>query len=367
MRICYVISTLRETGPTVQLLNIVDNLTDEIRPTVVTLSPESGNSLADAFQDADVPVTSLGLSRLEGIAYGITELRKRVDALSPDIVHSHGIRADLLSALALSSYTTVSTLHNNPVLDYTYQYGTVKGRALAALHLFGLQFIDYPVGCSAYVANSVEKYGLSPTIIRNGIDADAYTPTEDTASARAAVGLPQDRTIFVSVGAFLERKDPQTVVEGFLESERAADSTLVMVGDGPERDACRTLADGHPSIVFAGFVETVRPYLTAADYFVSASLGEGLPMAVLEALACGLPVCLSAIEPHEEILAFYPSAGELFTPEDSPALASAIDVLTDRDRSSASRMARNIITDELNSERMAGEYLNHYLKIENHH
>jgi glycosyltransferase involved in cell wall biosynthesis len=363
MRVCYVISTLRETGPTVQLLNIVDNLTGEIDPTVVTLSPESGNSLVGAFRDAGVSVTSLGLSRLKGVAYGGSELRKQVTALSPDIVHSHGIRADLLSALALRSYTTVSTLHNNPVLDYTHQYGQVKGRALAALHLLGLQFIDHPVGCSAYVADSVKRYGLSPTVIRNGIDADTYTPTEDTTSARTAVGLPRDRTIFVSVGAFLERKDPQTVVEGFLESRRTADSTLVMVGDGPERDACRTLADGHPSIVFPGFVETVRPYLTAADYFVSASLGEGLPVAVLEALACGLPVCLSDIDPHEEILEFHPSAGELFTPGDSSALASSINELTARDRSSASRMARKIVTEELNSERMAEEYLEHYRQI----
>lgn len=363
MHVCYVISTLREAGPTVQLLNIVNHLDNDIDATVLTLSPERGNTLVGSFRDAGASVTSLELSRLQGLVYGAPTLWRKISELSPDIVHSHGLRADLLSAIVPSSYTTVSTLHNYPVLDYAYQYGRVKGRVLASAHLIGLRSIDHLVGCSMYVADSVRQYGLSPTVIRNGIDTAAYADTGDTSAARDEVGLPRDQTVFVSVGAFLERKDPQTVVEGFLESPRTADSTLVMVGDGPERDDCRTLAGGNSSIVFPGFVDSVRPYLTAADYFVTASLGEGLPMAVLEALACGLPVCLSAIDPHEEILQFGPVAGECFTPRDASGLARAIDTLSERDRKAASQTAQEIVTDHLSSRRMSSEYAHLYRSV----
>lgn len=56
-----------------------------------------------------------------------------------------------------------------------------------------------------------------------------------------------------------------------------------------------------PSVVFHGFVDNVVPWLQASDLFVSASASEGMPLAVLEALSCGLPALLSDIPPHREI------------------------------------------------------------------
>lgn len=78
--------------------------------------------------------------------------------------------------------------------------------------------------------------------------------------------------------------------------------TLVILGKGPEAAMLRAMEPDTGKLVMPGQVENVADYLKASDVFISASLGEGLPNTVLEALACGLPPLLSDIPPHREIM-----------------------------------------------------------------
>ena len=110
----------------------------------------------------------------------------------------------------------------------------------------------------------------------------------------------------VSVGRLIEIKDPILLLQAFA---RVADGNdkLNFVGEGNLRAAVGEVArisGVEDRVRFAGLCsrDDVYRHVNRASLFVSTSLGEGLPVAVLEAMACGCPVVLSDIKPHREIV-----------------------------------------------------------------
>lgn len=356
-----VVSTLAETGPVNLVYDLLSELDDSISASVLTLSPEGESSRVADFEAIGVAVETLGLGRVESAALGSPRLYQAVSRRNPDVVHTHGLRADLLAALALHHVPTVTTLHTDPRKDYTELYGRVRGGIAASLHLLAVRGIDRQVACSAAVAECLDRYLPDVQVIRNGVQQETYRPVDDTSRYRRQLQLPEGEPIFVSAGAFIERKRPMKVLEGFQSSD--VTGHLVMLGDGPLRDRCRSLAGD--AVTLPGYVDEVLPYFHAADFYVSASAAEGLPLAPMEALGCGLPVALSNIRPHEEILSFDERAGTLYDSNRVSECAAAFRSLVQRDYESASAAARGIVTEHLNSGRMAAAYADLYHELAN--
>ena len=99
----------------------------------------------------------------------------------------------------------------------------------------------------------------------------------------------------------------------------------------------------------------VLPYLQAVDYFISASSDEGLPNSVLEALATGLPVLLSDIPSHREILERTHNSGVFFDPKVPQSLSRLIPDLPNRHLSSSA--ARALACAHFDSIKVAEQYL----------
>lgn len=328
--IVYLVSTLRRTGPTMQLLNLSRHL-DRVRfePVVVTLSPEPPDSMRGEFDAAAVPVCSLGLSRFRAIR--VRNWRERIgqvagiDTAGRCLVHSQGVRADAISARALGGLMRVATARNDPYDDYVMKYGTLLGRAMARVQLRALAALPAVVACSATLAGSLRAHGVQAEVIRNGVDTSRFraaSPAERPA-LRARLGLAPDAHIGVCVGSLAPRKNPLAVVRA-LRAIDAPGLSMVFIGKGELEAATRREAQGDARIRFAGHVDDVLPYLQASDFIVSSSRSEGLPNSVLEAMACGLPSVLSDIAPHAELLALAPKSGRLFRLDDAAGFASAI-------------------------------------------
>jgi glycosyltransferase involved in cell wall biosynthesis len=183
-------------------------------------------------------------------------------------------------------------------------------------------------------AITAEMPGTPPpvTVIANGVDTDRFAPRAQ-AAARAALGLPAEGRLIVSVGHLSPRKGFHRVLRALPEVlEGAPDARFVIIG-GPGAEAdneaeLRRLA-GEPAlagrVVFAGSQppETVATWLNAADLFVLASDYEGCPNVVWEALASGLPVVAARVgEVPRMVPAF---AGHLIEEaDDLPALREAL-------------------------------------------
>lgn len=364
LSVLYIVSTLERSGPTNQLYNLVSNLDTSICVDILTLSPEPDDTLRPKFNNLDVNFHSLGLSRLKGVFQAPSAIADIADEINPDVVHTQGIRADSIAAHSLSKFPRVTTIRNYPYEDYPAKFNPIQGYMMAFQHLRAYKRIDYPVACSETIAARIAQHDIDAHAIQNGVNADQYAPVDGDriVELRKQLDLPQDKGVIVSVGSLIDRKDPLTVIEGYANSSIRDKVTLVFLGDGPLRDECEAAAEGL-NVRFEGQVDNVNEYLNAADLFASASTSEGLPNSVMEALASGVPVCLSSIGPHQEILQFDENAGILFEPENPEALSDALDSIVTRNGDQISKAARAIVTDHLSAARMAHEYQQLYAEV----
>ncbi len=147
--------------------------------------------------------------------------------------------------------------------------------------------------------------------------------------ARAALGLAPEGALIGIVATLRSWKGHRYLLEAFAGlADRGA--RLLVVGDGPQREALEALA-GQLGIAarvrFAGNQDDVAPWLQALDLFCLPSYAnEGVPQALMQAMACGLPVISTPVGSIGEIVQDG-DTGRLVPPEDAPALASAIEAL----------------------------------------
>jgi glycosyltransferase involved in cell wall biosynthesis len=363
IEVLYLVSTLERSGPTNQLKNIVSALyTDKFSPSILTFSPEPSNSAVEEFKELDINLQSVGASRIQGLWEVPRYLRTTVARDPPDVIHSQGVRPDVFSSYLLPDQTRVSTLRNYPYYDYPKAFGETRGNIVANMQLRSMRRLEYPVACADTVRRLANQHGLSLDVIRNGVDTKYFSSVsnEEKQRRREDLQLPRDEHVFVSVGALSTRKDPTTVARGFLTSEASRSGTLVFLGNGDKRQTLESIAAGDNTIRLEGYVENVLEYLQAADYFISASTAEGLPNTVMEALACGLPVCLSSIGPHKEILDLGNEFGTEFECQDIAGLSFALDQLVSSVRKPLSDNARAVAEDHLSAERTSRRYQNLY-------
>lgn len=364
IRVLYIISTLERCGPVNVLYEMVKNIDMEIfHIEILTLSPEPKDSRYEEFIKLGVKVTSIGMSRLQLLLNMGKRLKEIVEAMNPHIVHSHGYRADLLSVRYLMGYKRVNTIHNYAPYDYTMQYGKVIGTHMARRHLKAILKLDNPIACSQFIENKLKQHNIKVDVVQNGIDKDKYSVAtkEEKLVLKKKLGLATEKLTIASVGALIDRKDPLTVLKGFNKSKVKDEMQLVLVGEGPLFEQCK--ATNLQSVILTGKVNNVHEYLKAADVFISASKAEGLPMAVLEAMASGLMVILSDIEPHKELVGNNPAISQIFKLGDTEELSNIINSISKADLSSISLKVRQHLELNFSSEVMSNKYTKVYRNI----
>ena len=315
INIAYIVSTLRRSGPVMQLLNIVKYLNrDNFNPIVITLSPEPKDSMQDKFSQSGIPVISLNLSRVEGIFLIKKKLAHVMEEYQIHLLHTTGLRADSI-AKSFADLPSICSVRNYPYHDYCMKYGKAKGTMIALYHSTILQRNKYNVACSHFIHDMIKKVGIESSVISNGVDTQRFTPAVDNdekIKLREKLNLPTDGFIWITTGSLIPRKDPINLAEAFIrfvklntnfasKSVQSQKQYLVIVGDGELRPEIEKLNKQNSCIIYAGASSQIRDYLAASDVFVSASFSEGLPNSVLEALSCNLPAVLSDIPSHKEL------------------------------------------------------------------
>jgi len=363
LKVVFVVSTLGQTGPTRQLLNIIKYLnSDRIRATIVTLSHEPIKTLKPEFDALDVQIYTLGLCRITGLLLGRYELRKLLSRVRPHIIHSQGIRSDLLVANLTDYSHRLTTQRNIPEHDYPLLYGKLLGTLLAQIHRKALTHIPNLVVCSTSIAHS--SRGIESIIIRNGVDL-AWCPelptTGERSSARAALGLGQNGLIFAYAGPLIKRKNPDFLIKSFLQWDKHSLHQLLLLGDGALIETCRELAQNHANVMVMGHISDISPYLCAADVFLSASKSEGFPNSVLEALMFGLSLILSDIAPHREIVENLPQGVQLFSLDSTIEFFKSLDLIHIDEETR--RQARRLAELEYSAGAMAQRYMDLYETI----
>ena len=177
-----------------------------------------------------------------------------------------------------------------------------------------------------------DRFKFTPTYV----DSDVFFPpsSEERQQSRYSLceefGFAHDDPIFVTVGRLSGQKNPQLMVDAFMAlSKSNSNARLLFVGDGNLRQAVDALIakyDLENRILVAGIrgSDKVATYLKGADVFVLSSGYEGMPMCVLEALACGLPVASTDVGEVARVVS--PGVnGELVSVHEPEQLAHAME------------------------------------------
>lgn len=305
IRIVYLMTSCRKSGPTQVVLNIIKNLNhNTFEPILVTLYDEESDS-----QMADIlPYVSahyLVKTGKKDIVLGQDgALKKKLEELKPDVIHSTGVFPDY-AVSRIAPKKQMITLHNYVYEDYLAKFGTARGTILAKLQLSAIHRAACVVACSESLSKIYkEKLNLDVGYIRNGVDVEIYSRATDDEKKklRKKLGIPSDAYVFIYTGQFIERKNVPFLLENYVKAVDGIDRAyLILLGDGSERaDLQRQYSSER--VDFRGSVNNVNEYLRASDVYVSTSKSEGLPNGVLEAMATGLPVVLSDIWQHLEII-----------------------------------------------------------------
>ncbi len=325
VRLLYVVSTLANSGPINQLYNIISNLDQRaFKASILTLSPESTNSRYQDFKRLGIHIDSLLLSRIKMTLHGKKLLNERIKNLNPDIIHTCGIRPDIYVNKYTDGFLHCNTIRNYPYEDYPVKFGMARGIVMAYMHIDLHKKIHYPVSCSFSIASKLkEKHNINTHVIQNGINSEYYSPAnrQEKKELRKRLYLPE-KVLFIFVGSLIDRKNPILLIKAFNEAKISDKASLVILGNGPLYDSCNQLKN--ESIILKGNVGNVRDYLKASNIFVSPSTSEGLPNAVLEAMGTALPVLLSDIEPHKEIIKENIDAGCLFKVDSKVELSKCL-------------------------------------------
>ncbi|MDQ8021881.1 MAG: glycosyltransferase family 4 protein [Moraxellaceae bacterium] len=184
------------------------------------------------------------------------------------------------------------------------------------------------IGVCSALMDVLRDMGLPPDrlhVMRNGVDLQRFHPVPP-AEARAALGLPAEGRLLLSVGHLVERKGHHVAIDAL--KHLPADVSLCIVGEGEERRALEArIAEaglsGRARLI--GAVPNARLYqwYSAADVLILASSREGWANVLLEGMACGTPVVATRIWGTPEVIQS-DVAGRLVDQREGAAFASAI-------------------------------------------
>jgi glycosyltransferase involved in cell wall biosynthesis len=262
----------------------------------------------------------------------LASLRALVAELSIDVIHAHLTESVLLAILTARSFANVkvcATIHNITLNESAGWWDPRQWFSEAVLpKLFPKA--DRIIAVSEQVASTTARRLRIPQdrilTIPNGVDGAQFRTSVEKRTLRRKLGLPADRKILISVGRLSRQKGYPFLLSALARLPAEQRPLTLVLGDGPDLASLRALASrmGLASDVeFLGNRTNTAEFLNASDIFVMSALWEGLPLALLEAMASGLPIVVTRVGGNLEAIEDGRS-GILVPPTDDSALSGAL-------------------------------------------
>jgi glycosyltransferase involved in cell wall biosynthesis len=294
----------------------------------VTLVTPSEAPIADAGERMGLTVVRLDIRRKRPRNFFAVRRWLARQSAQIDVLNTHSSTDSWLAALACETLAGAppivrtrhvsTTIRNRPTTRWLYAHATAH-------------IVTTGEALRRQLARDNGVPLAHMTSIPTGIDLARFVPGDATA-ARARPGLPERRTLGI-VATLRDWKGHDMLFEA-LARDRAswADWNVVVVGDGPYRprlDAQVATLGLHDRVRFAGQQEDVVPWLQALDLFALPSWGEeGVPQAILQAMACAVPVVSTTVGAITEAVDDRVT-GLVVPPRDIAALSRALATLRD--------------------------------------
>jgi len=293
LRVMQILPSFGIGGAEQMAVHLMAGLAADHDVTAVGLYPGSAGLLEERLKNAGVGIHHLGKRRGLDLRM-LPALHRVIGETQPHVVHTHlsVLRYALPVVRRCRVPLTVHTLHNTAERESDFAGQWIQRLAFRRTVV--------PIAISRDGATSFERvYGRKcPAMIPNSIPTEAYEkPAEIGRQWRAQEGLDSDAIVLTCVGRLEPQKNPLALVATFaaLRNERAH---LVLIGDGSLRTEvidCIRANRVARQVHLLGVRPDVPDCLAGSDIFVLASNWEGNPLAVMEAMAAGLPVVSTSV------------------------------------------------------------------------
>ena len=243
-----------------------------------------------------------------------------------DVLHSHSWGTLLEGILA-------SKLAGVPTVIHSEHSTTDRRRRRIIAQRVGWSLVNQVVAVSDAVADRMTNIVNYPKknirVISNGVDLKQFRRLQTSRrELREEFGMPDVGFLIGMVARFVPFKNHAGVLRALPKLQEAGiDAHLALAGNGPLHEQLKTLSKSlgiTDKVHFLGNINQTCRFLNSLDVFVSNSTsGEGLSLAVLEAMACEVPVVATAVAEHPNVLDDG-RAGSLILPENEDALVEAL-------------------------------------------
>jgi glycosyltransferase involved in cell wall biosynthesis/protein-tyrosine-phosphatase len=344
LRVCHVMSADLWAGAEVQVATTAEYL---VRQPGVSVSAVLFNDgpLAAELRRLGVPVMIVDERQTSAIGI-LRRLTRFFKEQQIDLVHTHRYKDSVLGALAAKMAgvpNVVRTVHG--LREPMSGWNTLKFRLYEALERAVLLcFADLVIAVSRGMADTLRRSGYRPTSvtqIHNGINLEAIAAHRSRDEVLRQLGIDPAAFVIGTAGRLSPVKGHAGLLRAVRQIRQARPGTIcVLVGGGPLEEELRAEAARlgiAEACRFTGAREDVHDLVGAMDVFVLPSLSEGIPMALLEAMALGRPVVASAVGGVPEVI--QDGVNGLLVPAGDDRLLAAACVRLSRDRTYAQTLA----------------------------
>ena len=334
IRVLQIVTRLVRRGVPRHVLDIAAGL-NPARYTVEVLAGRSEPGEAGLWEEADERGISTGYVaalqreiRPAADAVAFAAIYQRIRQGHYDVVHTHISKAGILGRLAAKCAGVPVILHTYHGRAEETGDGSFRSRVLLGCERLAASVTDAFVAVSEETARLWLESGVGTApqykVIYNGIAPTWFHNGEIGGGPPAEL---KGKTLLGTVGSLTPEKGLDALLEAMPQLARQyPELRLCILGDGPLGPFLRKQAQDlglQDRICFVGNVADLRPWLTAFDLFLLPSRSEGLPYALLEAMAMGRPVVASRVGGIPEVV-LDGRTGALVPPGDPRALAAAI-------------------------------------------
>ena len=363
IRVLYVFNSCKNRGPTKVVLNIIKNLNlDKYEPVILTLSEETEESSLKDFTPYISKHIFTRVSKTDILLGRLKKLVRTINEIKPDVIHATGVFPDYAISKTFA-HRQIITMHNYAPVDYIAKFGLIRGSILKKLQFKAVKLARKTVACSESLTELYRNNNLRLKYIRNGTDIKKYSANCDKNIIKRKLRINKYTFIFIYTGHLSTEKNVSFVIENFSHSFDNSNIALLVLGDGKKATEFKKTYESFTNIIFTGKVPNVEEYLKASDVYISASRTEGMPNGVLEAIASGLPVLLSDIPQHREILEVGKKCGYSFSLDDKDDLCKEMKSIQNDDLKTLSKNARATAEKFFDSAKMSKEYQKIYQEI----
>jgi glycosyltransferase involved in cell wall biosynthesis len=285
------------------------------------------------------------------------------------VIHSHGYKPNIFLALFFSKQVkTVATVHG-----WSKETAHLKTMIYKYLDSLALKRMNCIIAVSKAIAKELMQRGLQANkieIIYNGINVnnshDIYH--EDFSQLRKKYEISPNTFVIGTLGRLAAVKGHTYLIQAMPAIvQEIPNCKLLIAGDGPlKADLHHQIKllnlENHAKLI--GYIKDIAGLFSITDLFVLPSLSEGLPITLLEAMACGKPVVASAAGGIPEVIT-NECTGVLIPPADANGLAQAITLLhKDKDRmKKLSANSRELVENNFSAKSMASHYAMMYSQL----